>query len=127
MIASEDASGYAYEVLAARDEGAARKRAVALAATHRARAQRWAEVVEVEGTAQDPREVAYGLTNVDDTAVVGIDLESSLAATYSTLVGQATAVERATLVDLLAESARAAEAWGAPAAAFPGMPERAAD
>ncbi|WP_148061568.1 DUF4439 domain-containing protein [Cellulomonas sp. PhB143] len=126
LVASEDASGYTYEVEAARSTGSTRTRAVRLAAAHRDRAEGWARLVDVAGGAQDPRRVAYQIEGTS-AKKTGRGLESSLATTYATLVGEAAPVHRAALVDLMAEATRDAGTWGAAQLPFPGMPERAAD
>lgn len=134
VVRSEDAAGYAYEVMAARLTDSARALAQARAEVHRERAQTWAELASLDGTASDPRQVAYALPATADggsalaspetMAQLAVDLEDTLATTYATLTGQVDAENRAAMADLLADSSAAARAWGAPLAPFPGMPEQ---
>ena len=134
IVRSEDAAGFAYEVIAARLSDGARALAQDRAQVHRERAQTWAELASLDGTASDPREVAYALpTTADGASVVtspeamaqlAADLEETLATTYATFAGQVDAEDRATMADLLVDCSAAARAWGAPVVAFPGMPEQ---
>lgn len=135
LVQSEDAAGFAYEVMAARlgdaDRAAARERA----AVHRARAQTWAELASLDGTATDPRAVAYDLPDAADgtsalssretMAALAAGMESQLAVSYATFVGEVEPESRASMLDLLADSHEAARSWGAPQSTFPGMPELA--
>ena len=135
VVRSEDAAGFAYEVMAARLSGDARALAQDRAQVHRARAQTWAELASLDGTASDPRKVAYALpdgadgesalTSPASMAALAVDLEDTLATTYATFTGQVDAENRAAMADLLVDSSTAARAWGAPLAPFPGMPEQA--
>lgn len=134
IVRSEDAAGFAYEVMAARLSDDARALAQARAQVHRERAQTWAELASLDGTASDPRRVAYtlpttasgesALASAESMTELAIDLEETLATTYATLTGQVDAENRAAMADLLVDSSSAARAWGAPAASFPGMPEQ---
>ena len=135
LVRAEDAAGYASEVLAARLSDGERTTARDRAAAHRERAQGWAELASLDGTATDPREVAYDLgatadgtptlTSRESMVTRAAEIESSLADSYATFVGQVDAEARASMLDLLADAHLAARAWGAPATAFPGMPELA--
>ena len=135
LVRSEDAAGFAYEVIAARLSDGARALAQDRARAHRERAQTWAELASLDGTSSDPREVAYALpatadgasvvTSPEAMAQLAADLESTLATTYATFTGQVDEEDRATMADLLVDSSAAARAWGAPVIAFPGMPEQA--
>ncbi|MTG89769.1 DUF4439 domain-containing protein [Cellulosimicrobium sp. BIT-GX5] len=126
LVESEDAAGYGYEVRAAQTDGDVRTAAVARAAEHRARAQAWAVVAGTDGTAQDPRRVAYALPDDQDAAALARQVESDLAQAYASLVATAAASSRSAAVALLAETWASAVAWGAEPVAFPGLPERAA-
>lgn len=136
LVRSEDAAGYAYEVMAARLADDARARALARADVHRDRAQVWAELASLDATSTDPREFAYtippaadggsALASPETMAALAVDLESTLATTYATLTGVVDADSRAAMADLLVDSAGAARQWGAPLVAFPGMPEQSA-
>ncbi|PFG35946.1 uncharacterized protein DUF4439 [Flavimobilis soli] len=131
LIAAEDAAGYAYEVLSARVTEAERVAARTRAAQHRARAEAWARLAEVDGTAQDPREVAYALPDgvlADPVDTSGLHaLETGLATSYATLVAEVAPELRTAMLDLLTDSYGAALTWGATPVAFPGLPERASE
>lgn len=135
LVQAEDSAGFAYEAMAARLTADDRATARSRAAVHRARAQTWAELASLDATATDPRAVAYDLPDATDgspaltsretMAALAATMESSLADSYGTFVGQVDAEARASMLDLLVDSHTAARAWGAPAVAFPGMPELA--
>lgn len=135
VVRSEDAAGYAYEVMAARLADADRTAARERAAEHRERAQGWAELASLDGAATDPREVAYDLgTTADGTPALesresmvthAAEIEERLADAYATFVGQVEADARSSMLDLLADAHLASRSWGAPASTFPGMPELA--
>ncbi|MFB8229223.1 DUF4439 domain-containing protein [Cellulosimicrobium sp. NPDC055967] len=126
LVESEDAAGYAYEVRAAQSDGDARTAAVARAAEHRARGQAWALAAGTDGTAQDPRRVAYVLPDDADLAALARQVESGLAQSYASLVATAAPTSRAEAVALLVDSWTGAVAWGEPPVAFPGLPEQSA-
>lgn len=126
LVETEDAAGYAYEVRAAQSEDDARTAAVARAAEHRARGQAWALAAGTDGTAQDPRRVAYVLPDDADVAALARQVESGLAQTYASLVATAAPTSRAEAVALLVDSWASAVAWGEPPVAFPGLPEQLA-
>jgi hypothetical protein len=130
-IASEDAIGLAWEVVAARSSGAARTAATTRAAAHRERARTWAEVTGVAGTGLDPRRVSYSLPNaildptVDtaarDTALAG--LEADLSALWLGLASTSAPGARAPLVDAFADAARTAADLSGTIPVLPGMPD----
>ncbi len=126
LVLAEDTAAYALEVRAAQADGEVRTRAYDRARLHRARAQAWAVVADVEETDQDPRRVAYAVPGPDTaTPDLARGLEDGLAQNYATLVGVAEPGTRAVLVALLTDSTLAGAQWGAPAVPFPGLPERA--
>lgn len=135
VVRSEDAAGFAYEVMAPHLSDDARALAIDRAQVHRARAQAWAELASLDGTASDPRQVAYtlpaaadggsALASTETMSALAAQLEDTLATTYATLTGQVDAENRAAMADLLVDSRTAARTWGAPLVAFPGMPEQA--
>ncbi|ACZ30238.1 hypothetical protein Xcel_1207 [Xylanimonas cellulosilytica DSM 15894] len=126
LVLAEDGARYALEVRAARTSGDERARLLALSRVHGDRAQAWAELGSVAGTAQDPRRVAYVLPrDVDDAALVRT-VQTGLATDYATLVGTTAPSTRALVVELLVEAAHTLDAWGAAPATFPGLPEQAA-
>jgi hypothetical protein len=127
LVAAEDEAGFAWEVSAALRTGTERQSALARAAIHRVRAQAWAEAAKVAATAQDPRRVAYTIDRVAAAARLPADVETALAARYSSLVATVGPAGRAVMVDDLADCAATARVWGAPQTAFPGLPERPAD
>lgn len=124
LVETEDAAGYAYEVRAAQSEDDARTAAVARAAEHRARGRAWALAAGTDGTAQDPRRVAYVLPDDTDVAALARQVESGLAQTYASLVATAAPTSRAEAVALLVDSWASAVAWGEAPVAFPGLPEQ---
>lgn len=133
VVQSEDALGFAWEVVAARREGDERGAAAERARSHRSRAESWATAAEVVGTDSDPRRVAYALPPVlldaaADPAATAAELaalEVSLVASYAGLVAQADAGERTPLVDAMLTAARSATALTGQTPAFPGLPEHA--
>jgi hypothetical protein len=128
IVAAEDAAGYGYEVIAAKHGDDVRARAGARAATHRARAQAWAEAGGLDGTGLDPRRVAYavpgGLEDPAAAAALARSLESTLAASYASAVATVDPGARAAMLDAVAEATAQAVAWGSPLPALPGLPER---
>lgn len=128
VLRGEDEAGYAYEVLAARLADEQRAAALARAAVHRARGQAWAVALQVDGSAQDPRRVAYDLPEgllADEPDLTGVQqIELTLADSYTTLVGRAAPAERAPYLDLATDAYRAALSWGAEQQVLPGMPEQ---
>ncbi|WP_082608709.1 DUF4439 domain-containing protein [Oerskovia sp. Root918] len=124
IIEAEDAAGYAFEVRAALADGDGRAAALDRAVLHRARAEAWAQAAGTAGGAQDPRRVAYSVPADVPTAELAVQLESSLAESYAALTAEAGTGTRLPLADLSTEASLAAVAWGAPLAAFPGLPEQ---
>lgn len=130
LVTAEDLTAQAWEVVAARRDGAARASAAARAALHRARSQAWAEAADVAGSGLDPRRPSYALpagvlsgepaAAADDLAM----LEGRLAAAYASLVAQAAPGARGPLVAASADAAGAAAGLTGDVPAFPGMPER---
>jgi hypothetical protein len=106
LIASEDALGAAWEVVAARSADAARDHAAALATAHRDTAQAWAKAAGLAGVAGDPRRAAYQLPAVltdpasapEARTAVLAGLEDRLAGTWLDLVAQAEPDGRGALV-----------------------------
>lgn len=128
LVLGEDEAGYGFEVIAAKLSDAARSSALDRATVHRARADQWASLAQIARTRLDPRRAAYALpAGLDDPAAataLAQSLELSLAASYASLVTDAEPGSRPVLVDALTEASAQAGAWGAPPAAFPGLPER---
>jgi hypothetical protein len=130
LVVAEDAAGYGYEVIAAKHADDLRARAGDRARTHRARAQAWAELGEVDGTGLDPRRVAYtvpgGLDDPAAAASLAQSLETTLATHYAALLVDVAPQDRPALVDATAEATANALAWGAALPTLPGLPEQAA-
>lgn len=133
LVRSEDAAGFAWEVVAARSADQARADAEARAALHRDRAEAWAVAAGVARGADDPRRAAYALpdtlTVADATpeamAAVTADLEWDLAVAYTSFVARGDAGARGTLLDAMRDQVVRGMPAGAPVPAFPGLPERA--
>ncbi|WP_265523261.1 DUF4439 domain-containing protein [Oerskovia flava] len=123
VVVAEDAAAYAYEVRAASSEGSVRERAVDLAATHRQRAEGWAQAAGITGTGQDPRRVAYTVPD-DPTRELATTLEGSLAQTYASLAASATAGTRTQVAELFVDTVTTQVGWGGERLAFPGLPEQ---
>ncbi|MCL3860206.1 DUF4439 domain-containing protein [Actinotalea sp. K2] len=132
LVQSEDATGMAWEVAAARAQGETRDRAAARAAQHRQRAQAWSDAAGFTGTGLDPRRSAYELPEAIRSAAAEpgtaegalADLEQSLSAVYATLVLEVVAEDRGPLVDVMADTAREAVRHGATVPVFPGLAEQ---
>jgi len=128
LVAAEDEAGYGFEVIAAKLSGGQRSSALARARVHRDRAQDWATLASIARTGFDPRRTAYALPGgLADPAVattLARTLEQSLADDYASLVADADPGSRSPLIDALADASSQAATWGAPAPAFPGLPER---
>ncbi|MEG3614923.1 DUF4439 domain-containing protein [Isoptericola haloaureus] len=125
LVASEHGAGYALRLRAALRPEDERARLADRADVHTARAQDWAVVAGTDGTAQDPRQVAYAVPRGPGDRALVRAVEDDLATTYATLVGSTAAGTRAVLVDLLVETAITLDAWGADPVPFPGLPEQA--
>lgn len=125
LVLAEDSTGYVLEVRAAQADGEVRTQAQEDARLHRARAQAWASVAEIDGTDQDPRRVAYAVPGPEvPTPDLARDLEDDLGQNYASLVGLAEPGTRAVLVALLTDTTLAGARWDAPAVPFPGLPEQ---
>lgn len=132
LVTSEDAAGFAWEVVAARSSGDDRSRAHERARLHRDLAEAWAQAAGVARTADDPRRAAYALPEALTAADAGAEamgdvtaeIEAALVVTYTTLVAGTDAGARGPVLDaLLAQVGRGLPTGPVPA--FPGMPERA--
>jgi hypothetical protein len=127
LTLAEDQAGYGYEVAAARLSDTARTAALAQARSHRARAEDWARLAGIAGTAQDPRRVVYDLgataTDADTARTSCAALERRLADVYADalLASDADTPERTVLVDRLRGAALDQLRWGGTATALPGM------
>lgn len=124
LILSEDAAGYAYEVLAARLLDAPRVAALARASVHRTRSDAAAAAAQVARTIADPRRVAYELPDDPTDEAFVRSLELDLADSYASLVALAVEEERVIYFDLLIDNYHAALTWGAQPVMFPGLPEQ---
>jgi hypothetical protein len=121
IVLAEDAARYAFEVGAAKADGDLRTGLLALAQKHGSRAQAWALLGGIAGTAQDPRRVAYELPRDGDVPTLVATVEAGLAANYAGLIATTGAGTRAILINLLIDSAQTLNAWGAAPVTFPGI------
>ncbi|MDR2723292.1 MAG: ferritin-like domain-containing protein [Cellulomonadaceae bacterium] len=123
IVLAADNAGYALQVAAARTDGDDRDRLRNRSALHRGRAGAWAAIAGVVDTAQDPRRVAYALTNdqVGDPASLVDLLESVMAQNYASLIGTTAPGTRGILIDLLVDSSLEMNAWGIAPVTFPGF------
>jgi len=128
IVAAEDQAGYGFEVLAAKLDDPSRSAARVAAAAHRARAESWAQAWALDGTTSDPRRATYALpAGLDDPATalaLAQRLEVGLTTTYASVVASTARPSRPEIIAALLTSDADAAAWGAPATAFPGLPER---
>lgn len=128
VVAAEDQAGYGFEVLAAKLDDPSRSAARTTAVTHRARAESWAQAWRLDGTTSDPRRATYALpAGLDDPATalaLAQSLEVGLTATYASVVADAAPGSRPEIIAALLTADADTAAWGAPATAFPGLPER---
>ncbi len=124
LVVAEDSARYALELRAARTADEARARLLERSRVHGERAQAWAELGGVAGTAQDPRRVAYEVPRDQDDATLVQAIQTGLATDYASLVGTTAPSTRGLLVDLLIDAALTLDTWGAPPPAFPGLPEQ---
>lgn len=131
LVRAEDATGQAWEVVAARSADEDRAEAAARAADHRDAAERWAEAGGLHGP-DDPRVAEYALPveRADDGTEVLLapsalaELERDLAARYLALLAGEDDSNRAHLLDAATTAVGAAYAVDAILAALPGMPEQ---
>jgi hypothetical protein len=128
VVAAEDQAGYGFEVLAAKLDDPSRSAARTAAAAHRARAEVWAQAWALDGTTSDPRRATYALpAGLDDPATalaLAQSLEVALTTTYASVLADAPPDSRPEIIAALLTADADAAAWGAPATAFPGLPER---
>lgn len=128
LLEAEDALGAGWEVLAARSSGQARSRAALVAAEHRARAQAWATLLGVAGTALDPRRDAYALPlqvlDPAGDALAGLlELETRLGDRLAALIAQVEPGARGPFVRALAANALLVLQAAGTTTAFPGLGE----
>ena len=128
IVAAEDQAGYGFEVLAAKLDDPSRSAARVTAAAHRARAASWAQAWALDGTTSDPRRATYALpAGLDDPATalaLAQRVEVGLTTTYASVVANTARGSRPEIIAALLAADADAAAWGAPATAFPGLPER---
>lgn len=131
LVQSEDATGLAWEVLAARSLDAERELAAARARTHRDRAQQWAEAAGIAGSGADPRRSSYtlpeALSDLEASAEARLtalgEVEAELATSYMSLVANAEPGARAVLMDAVLDTLRVQISQGAPVPDFPALPD----
>ena len=134
LVQSEDATGLAWEVTAARSaDPAQRDLAAARAKTHRDRAQAWAEAAGIAGSGTDPRRSSYTLPEIlgdleapADARLTALgEVEAALATSYMSLVAHAEVDARGVLIDAVLDTLRirvSGDAADVPD--FPGLPEQ---
>ncbi|KGM14165.1 DUF4439 domain-containing protein [Cellulomonas bogoriensis] len=128
LVLSEDAAGYAWEVVAARAGGDPRTAAAARAAEHRTRADHWARLGGVAKTQADPRRNLYSLPEEivrpeqdEDLTTALAEVEAALTRAYATLVARADPGERAPVLEGLLETSRTLTEVLAQVPALPGI------
>ena len=130
LVQSEDATGLAWEVTAARSVDAERELAAARATTHRDRAQQWAEAAGIDGSGADPRRSSYTLPELlgdlqappeARLAALG-EVEAALATSYMSLVAKAGPGARGVLMDAVLDTLRVQISRGARVPDFPALP-----
>jgi hypothetical protein len=122
-VSSDDAARFAYEVAAARNEGDIRAMMRELARMHGRRGQVWAELGNLAGTDQDPRQVAYQVPEGLTPAELVLYVETELSLLWSSLIASAAQSTRQSLIDLFLETRLMTRQWGGTPVTFPGMPE----
>ena len=130
-LAGEHAAVYVYGVLGGRVSASAEPRlATDLRAAydvHRARRDQVTAMVRAAGAEPVAAEVSYLLPNDADTAKrcrrAAAETEQRCAEVYATAVGSTARANRQWAIDALADSAVRQLGFGAPATAFPGVPE----
>ncbi|MFJ9697789.1 ferritin-like domain-containing protein [Kitasatospora sp. NPDC101183] len=130
-LGAEHAAVYGYGVVGARlpDDQQRADARTALAA-HEARRDSWQRLLTTLGAAPTPAGGGYRLPfPVQDAATaarLAAHLETGLTAVYADLVAALPGPHRPTAATALQEAAVRARRWGAPATAFPGIPDAAA-
>ena len=130
LARAHDEAGYALEVVAARGPQETRKATLAAARAHRAAGDAWAQAGGLANTAQDPRLAQYALpSDVDEEGALtrlAVKVLDGIAVASAAALGDVPAGMRETYLDSLLLAVTDARALGAPAVAFPGLPEQAA-
>lgn len=131
LVQSEDATGLAWEVTAARSLDAERDLAAARATTHRDRSQAWAEAAGIAGSGADPRRSSYTLPEVlgdlqalPEARLEALgEVEAALATSYMSLVANALPGARGVLMDAVLDTLRVQVSRGARVPDFPALPD----
>ena len=128
VLAAEQSAVYAYGVVGGQLPDDLRDEAAAALQQHAARRDLVAGRLSAAGRRPAPAAAAYALpfpvSSPRTARALAAHVESSLAATHADLVAACPRSDRVEAARWLAQSALAARAWGAPATAFPGLPER---
>ena len=128
LLAAEQAAVYAYGVVGAQGSSADRGKAALALQRHAARRDLVAARLSRAGRGPAPAAPAYALpfpvhTRASARALAA-HVESAVSDANADLVAAAPAAQRVEPARWLAESATAAQTWGAVGQTFPGMPER---
>lgn len=128
LLAAEQAAVYAYGIVGAQGSTADRVRAADALQRHAARRDLVAARLSAARRPVPPAPPGYTLPFPVHSRSAARDLaahvESAVSDANADLVAAAPAAARLEPARWLAESATAAQAWGATAQTFPGMPER---
>ncbi|UGQ09892.1 ferritin-like domain-containing protein [Yinghuangia sp. ASG 101] len=130
LLDAEHAAVYGYGVVGARSDGPARDRARTAYDAHRNRRDAVEELIVRQGGRPRASAPAYGLpfavASGGDAARLAAHLEDGVCAHLADVVASAEGEARKAAATWLREAAFAGTEWGGTAAAFPGLPERAA-
>jgi hypothetical protein len=128
VLAAEQAAVYAYGVVGGQVSDDLRDAAATALQQHAARRDLVAARLSASGRRPAPAAAAYALpfpvTSPRTARALAAHVESAVAAADADLVAASPAAARVEAARWLAQSALAAHSWGAPATAFPGLPER---
>lgn len=128
LARAHDEAGYALEVVAARGPAETRKATLAAARAHRAQGDAWANAAGLANTAQDTRLAQYRLpTDLDEDGALtrlAVSVQDGIAHASTAALALVPAGARDTYLDSLRLAVDAARTLGAPAVAFPGLPEQ---
>lgn len=130
LLDAEHAAVYGFGVVGARSDGPARDRARTSYDAHRARRDEVEQLIVRQGARPRASAPAYGLpfpvSSGGDASRLAAHLEDGVAAHLADVVASAEGEARRIAATWLREAALASTEWGGAAAAFPGLPERAA-
>lgn len=128
VLAAEESAVYAYGVVGGQVGDDLRDAAATALQQHAARRDLVAGRLSAAGRRPTPAAAAYALpfrvTSRATARALAAHVESAVAAADADLVAASPPSARVEAARWLAQSALAARSWGAPATAFPGLPER---